>query len=353
MHENKLEELAERVDKFLSKETYATKKINEMEDRINKMSNYFFPTQIQAVNNFEEKSVLNEFIRKGTTSELITKSLSGNAAEAGVLITPDLSRKIISEIATKSPMRQIAAVETISSRSLDLIIENGAFASGWIGEVEKREATDTPALKKKTIVTHEIFAQPKATQSLIDDAEIDIEQWLKERLVNSFTKLENEAFINGDGANSPHGLLKNADIEKIEVGEGGVTIDCLLKLINSLNEGYLANASFLMNRSTLSVIQSLKDKTERFIWQQSLTDPLKQSIFGIPIVISSNMPDIASDKLSIALGDFKSAYKIVDRSGINLLRDPYTDKPFIRFYAVKRVGGDVVNPGAVKFAQFA
>ena len=108
-----------------------------------------------------------------------------------------------------------------------------------------------------------------------------------------------------------------------------------------------------MNRGTLSAIQSLQDKTGRFIWQQSLTDPLQQSIFGIPIVISSHMPEIKADSLSIAIGDFKSAYKIVDRSGINLLRDPYTDKPFVRFYAVKRVGGDVVNPEAIKFAKFS
>jgi HK97 family phage major capsid protein len=141
----------------------------------------------------------------------------------------------------------------------------------------------------------------------------------------------------------------------VETIAAGPTVapEMLLKLINSLEEGYLANASFLMNRGTLSAIQSLQDKTGRFVWQQSLTDPLQQSIFGIPIIISSHMPEIGADNLSIVIGDFKSAYKIVDRSGINLLRDPYTDKPFVRFYAVKRVGGDVVNPDAIKFAKFS
>ena len=141
-------------------------------------------------------------------------------------------------------------------------------------------------------------------------------------------------------------------MEAIAVG-AAVTPEMLLKLINTLDDGYLANASFLMNRGTLSAIQSLQDKTGRLIWQQSLTDPLQQSVFGIPIVIDSHMPEIGADSLSIAIGDFKSAYKIIDRSGINLIRDPYTDKPFVRFYAVKRVGGDVVNPAAVKFAQFS
>ncbi len=126
----------------------------------------------------------------------------------------------------------------------------------------------------------------------------------------------------------------------------------LMKLINSLDEGYIANASFIMNRKTLSLIQGLKDEEGRFIWNQSLADPLQQTIFGIPVIISSHMPDVETGKLAIALGDFKSAYKIVDRAGINLMRDPYTEKPFVKFYAVKRVGGDVVNPSAVKLAKF-
>ena len=126
----------------------------------------------------------------------------------------------------------------------------------------------------------------------------------------------------------------------------------LLDLINSLDEEYLVNATFLMNRTTLSDIQKLKDESGRFIWQQSLSESLKQTIFGIPIICSPNMPSIKADSLAIAIADFKSAYKIVDRSGINLMRDPYTDKPFVKFYSVKRVGGDVINQAAIKFAKF-
>lgn len=131
-----------------------------------------------------------------------------------------------------------------------------------------------------------------------------------------------------------------------------VTTDILLQLINELGEEYIGNASFLMNRSTLAEIQGLKDQTGRFIWQQSLSEPLKQTIFGIPVFCSSYMPNIAENNLAIAIGDFKSAYKIVDRANIAVMRDPYTDKPFIKFYAVKRVGGDVVLPSALKLAKF-
>ena len=175
---------------------------------------------------------------------------------------------------------------------------------------------------------------------------------MAERLADSFIKAENEAFITGDGDKKPFGILTNEDITRIDTGNA-VTPDILLKLINALDEEHIANASFLMNRSTLASIQGLKDENGRFIWQQSLSEPLKQTIFGIPVFCSAHMPNVGENKLAIVIGDFKAAYKIVDRAGIGIMRDPYTDKPFIKFYAVKRVGGDVIAPSALKFAKFS
>ena len=352
MQEDKINEIAADVKKFLARESNTSIKINDMEDKINKIQNYFLRPDMEVGSSVEEKTAFDNFIRKGIESQLVTKAFSGGADDGGVLITSTLSKQIIASINAKSPMRQLASIESISTRALDLVVEDGEFASGWIAEAGARNVTDTPNLRKKTIHAHEIYAQPKATQSIMDDSEINIEAWLVERLADSFVKLENQAFISGDGNNKPFGLLTNDQVEKIDAGVA-VTPDILLTLINSLEEGYLSNVSLLMNRKTLSSIQALKDETGRFIWQQSLSDPLKQTIFGVPVVVSSYMPDIAADSLSIAIGDFKSAYKIVDRSGISLMRDPYTDKPFVKFYAVKRVGGAVINPAAVRFAKFS
>ena len=349
---NKIDEISLDIKSFLGRSAKSDQKIIEIEGKINKMQNYFLRPETENNINSEEKSAFNSFIRKGIKSDFVTKSFNGGADDGGVLITSSLSQQIIAGINASSPMRQLSSVESISTRSLDIVVEDGAFASGWVTEAGTRSDTDTPHLRKKTIHAHEIYAQPKATQSIIDDSEINIENWLVSRLTDSFVKLENEAFILGDGNNKPFGLLTNTDISRIDIGTT-VEAEMLLNLINSLEEGYLANASFLMNRKTLSAIQALTDKTGRFIWQQSLSDPLKQTIFGVPVVITSYMPDVAKDSLSIAIGDFKSAYKIVDRSNINLVRDPYTDKPYIKFYAVKRVGGDVINPDAVKFAKFS
>lgn len=351
MQENKINEIANDIKSFLSRESKKSEKINKLEEKLNKMQNYIARPEIMNLESEEEKNAFCDYIRKGVQNNLITKSFSGGDEEGGVMITPTLSKQIISKLNQSSVMRQIASVEKISTRSLDIIYEDGDFAAGWVAETANRAETNTPKLKRKSIHVHEIYAQPKATQSLIDDAEINIENWLAERISDSFIKLENEAFVIGDGTNKPNGFLLDDKIEKIDSGND-INVEVIMNLINSLDEGYLTNASFIMNRKTLSLVQGLKDEEGRFIWNQSLANPLKQTIFGIPVVISSYMPDLGADKLTIAIGDFKSAYKIVDRSGINIMRDPFTEKPFIKFYAVKRVGGDVVNPSAIKLAKF-
>lgn len=356
MSEDKINEIASDVKNFISNQSEKTTQINQLEDKLNKMQNYIYRSEtIDKGNDFhdnEEKKAMNNYIRKGDYNDLVTKSFSSGADEGGVMITPELSRQIIGLVEEKSVMRKIASVERISTRSLDIIYEDGDFAAGWVAEGANRNVTDTPQLKKKTIEAHELYAQPKATQTLINDAEINVDSWIAERIASQFVRLENEAFITGDGNNKPSGILANNDIAKIDVANK-MESDLLLALMENLNEAYLANASFLMNRKTLSAVQNLKDGNGRFIWNQSMHDPLHQTIFGVPVVISQHMPDIGTDNLAIALGDFKAGYKIVDRHDIRLVRDPFTDKPFVKFYAVKRVGGAVLNPDAIKFAKFA
>lgn len=329
-------------------------KISKLEDEISSLHSYLGRPNVWGGQEIESKKHFNDYIRKGTQHSLITKSLSGAKDEGEVLLVPTLYNKILSLINLSSPMRKLASVETISTNALDIVIDDGKFACGWVGEAEARPDTANPKLIQKRIPVHELYAQPKATQKLIDDSAIQIESWLVERLKEYFLKEENTAFIHGDGDKKPTGIL-GADhhIEILEVKEKLVSPEILIDLMNGLDEDYLANATFLMNRTTLASIQKLKDSTGRFIWQPSFSDDLKQTIFGIPVVCCAEMPAIGQDKCSIALGDFKSAYKIVDRTDINIMRDPYTDKPFVKFYAVKRVGGDVVNPNAIKFAKFA
>lgn len=330
-------------------------KINELQEKIHNIQNFLARPHSSNIEDSEYKTAFIEYIRKGEENAFIRKSsLNSSSEEGGVLILQTLYNSIISEINARCPMRQIASIETISTNALDVISENGKFSSGWVGEVDLREETPAAKLKQQRIFVHELYAQPKASQALLDDATIKVENWLTERLRDNFVRMENDAFINGDGVKKPRGILSpdHGKIEKFKMGNK-IEPEKLLDFINSLKEEYLANATLLMNRVTLSEIQKLKDKNGHFIWQQSLSESFKQTIFGVPVICCSDMKPIGKDICAIAIGDFKAAYKIVDRSGINIMRDPYTEKPFVKFYAVKRVGGDVVNPEAIKLGLFS
>ncbi len=294
------------------------------------------------------------YLRQGSI-DMEFKAMAGDAQETGgFMLIPTVYDKIIGGIAAKSPMRQLASIETISTNVLDVLIEKESFKTGWVAETADRDETDTPKIAQKHITVHELYAQPKATQKLLDDSAINLESWLSERLRDSFVRAENESFINGDGDNKPHGILSygNGDIQRVDVAtEGELVVADILKLMNALDEDYLSNATFLMNRSTLSEIQKLEDDNGRFLWQPAISEAIAETLFGIPIVCSSNMPKFEGGKLGIALADFKSAYKIVDRAGISIMRDPFTEKPFVKFYSVKRVGADVVNYDAIKLLK--
>lgn len=318
--------------------------------KVNKMYNYINRPD-HLILNSDHQGQFNQYLRKGYNDNLVQKALTNKDDEGKILVTPAMHNQIINNIDATSVMRSLAGIENISSSALDFVLEDGAFNSGWVGEEQERIVTDSSKLKQKRIYVHEMYAQPKATQRLVDDASINIESWLGERLKDSFTKTENEAFINGDGDKKPFGILKVNEIEQVELKKV-ITTDDILKLVNALDEPYQAGAKLLMNRKTLIEIQKLKDTNGRFIWQQSMSESLKSSIFGIEVVCMSQIPTIDDDSLSIIIGDFKVGYKIVDRSGIHIMRDPYTDKPFVKFYAVKRVGGDVIDPKAFKIAKF-
>lgn len=297
---------------------------------------------------------LTDYIRKGDSSGLETKSLSAASDESGgYLVTPHLQQRIVSNIQTKSPMRRLASVENISSNSLEIVIEKDDFAAGWVGEETTRDVTDSAKLTKKKIMVHEMYAQPKATQRLLDDAEINVENWLLERLEDSFLRVENKSFIQGKGQNEPFGILHYSNqIQVVKANDSSkIQIEDLMSLINSIEEKYLANATFLMNRRVLAEVQKIKDGNGRFIMQPAISEKMPETILGIPVVCSDDMPSMEEKQFVIALGDFKAAYKIVERPGVAVMRDPYTEKPFVKFYAVKRVGADVVNMNAIKLLQ--
>ena len=313
----------------------------------------------------EHKTAFRQYLRKGVENDLVQleqKALSvGSDPDGGYLVTSQMSENIIRTIFETSSMRQVASVEEVSSDALEIIEDKDAADAGWTTETGTRSDTTTPQISKKTIPVHELYAQPKATQKLMDDSSIDIESWLAGKLSDIFSRKENTAFISGDGVGKPRGILTYAagtnwgEIEQINSGvSGSITADAIVLLTYALKEDYANRASFLMNRAAVQDVRLLKEATtNQYLWQPGLAAGAPDTLLGAPVIQAADMPTPAADSLSIAFGDFGSGYQIVDRTGVRILRDPFTDKPFVKFYTTKRVGGDVTNFEAIKLMKLA
>jgi HK97 family phage major capsid protein len=290
------------------------------------------------------------------------KTLSvGTDADGGYLVTSPMAQTIAKIIYESSPMRALASIETISSDSLDLIEDTGEMSASWVLEADDRTDTGTAQIGKNSIDTFEMYAQPKATQKLIDDASIDIEKWVAQKVAEKFARLEATSFISGDGSGKPKGILSYAagtsfgQVEQINSGTSAVvTADGLIKLYYGLKDEYSKRATFLMHRTTVQAVRLLKEATtNQYLWQPGLAAGTPDTLLGVPVALAADMPMPAANALSVAIGDFKAGYLIVDRVGIRTLRDPYTAKPFVKFYTTKRVGGEVINSEAVKLLKLA
>lgn len=312
----------------------------------------------------EHKTAFNDYVRKGSEANLAAferKALSvGSDREGGYAVPAQLSANIIKTIRESSPIRAIAGIETINSDSLELLVDKDEAGVGWVTETGTRAETTAPELAKIIIPVHEMYAEPRATQKLIDDSSIDVETWLAEKVAERFARLEASAFVNGNGVGQPRGVLTYpagtawGQLEQVNSGtSGAATADGLINLQGALISEYAANATWVMNRLILRDVRKLKDSQGQYLWQPGLGENVPESLLGRPIVKASDMPTASANSLSVAFGDFKRGYQVVDRLGIRVLRDPFTAKPYVKFYTTKRVGGDVVNFDAVKIQKLA
>ncbi|MCE3005592.1 MAG: phage major capsid protein [Rickettsiales bacterium] len=313
----------------------------------------------------EYKTAFRNYLRKGIDhglEQLQLKALSvGSDADGGFLVTQEMSDQIISIIRETSPIRSLARVETISTDNLDLIEDTGDMDAAWTTETGTRIETNSALIGKQVIDTYEMYAQPQATQKLIDDASINVEAWVAQKIADRFARLEASAFIGGDGTTRPKGILTYTSgtawnqVEQITSGAAAaITADGLIRLYYALKDDHAKQSTFLMHRTTVQAVRLLKEATtNQYLWQPGMIAGTPDTLLGAPVVLASDMPVVAANSLSVAIADFKRAYLIVDRVGVRMLRDPYTAKPFVRFYATKRVGGEVVNFDAIKLLRTA
>ncbi|TAE34231.1 MAG: phage major capsid protein [Alphaproteobacteria bacterium] len=315
--------------------------------------------------NNEYKQAFCTYLRKGMDAgleALHTKALSvGTPQDGGYFVTEELSDRVARRIFDSSPMRALASVQIISTDSLDVIEDAGDMGAAWVAETGAVSDTTTPDVGKKTIVVHEMYAQPKATQKLLDDAAIDVEAWVADKVADRFARMESTAFINGTGTGQPKGILTYTagtafgQVQQINSGTSAtVTGDGLIRLFYALQEEYTRNATFLMNRSTIQSVRLLKESTTgQYLWQPGLAAGAPDTLLGVPVAQAADMPIAAANSLSVAIADFTQAYLIVERIGLRILRDPFTEKPFVKFYTTRRVGGEVINTDAIKLLRLA
>jgi HK97 family phage major capsid protein len=320
----------------------------------------------------EHKAAFEAYVRSGESANLRAleaKAMSvGSNADGGYLVPPQVETAIGERLTALSPMRGIAGLRTISSNVYKKPFMTAGPAVGWVGETDPRAQTASPVLDELSFPAMELYAMPVATATLLEDAAVDVGDWLAAEVEQVFATQEGAAFVSGDGSNKPRGFLSYPTVDNgawswgnigyVPSGVSGAfpaanPSDVLIDLVYALGPGYRQNAVFLMNRKTQSVIRKFKDATGNYLWQPPATAGARASLMGFALVDAEDMPDIAAGSLSIAFGDFRRGYLIVDRAGVTVLRDPYSAKPYVLFYTTKRVGGGVQDFDAVKLMKFA
>jgi len=319
----------------------------------------------------ERKAAFDRYVKTGETPAALleAKGLSEGVATAGGYVAPpELERLILRRLAATSPMREICQVRTIGAGTFRKPVSPTGLAAAWVAETAARPETTAPTLDVIDFPAGELYASPAATQALLDDAYVSIDEWLAEEVQDAFAAQETTAFVSGDGINKPKGLLSYAaapdasytwgQVGYLATGVAGAwpasnPTDKLIDLIYAAKTQYRQNGRFVMNRRTVSAVRKFKDAQGNYIWNAALQPGQSASLLGFPVTEIEAMPDVGANAMALAFGDFEKGYLIVDRAGVRVLRDPYSAKPHVLFYTTKRVGGGVQNFDAVKLLKFA
>ncbi len=314
----------------------------------------------------EVKGFVDGYLRRGATTEV--KSLTaGVPADGGYAVPQQIDAAIARELTAISPIRAIAQVVQTGSAGYRKLITTGGTASGWVSETAARPETDTPEFAEIAPPTGELYANPAASQAMLDDAGFDLESWLASEIAMEFARAEGAAFVAGSGNDQPAGFLTAPtattpdDLRAFGTlqylgtgaasGLGDAPENRLIDLVHALKAGHRQGASFVMNSATLAEVRKLRREDGAFLWQPGLVEGQPDRLLGYPVVEAEDMPDIAAGAIPIAFGNFRHGYLIAERSATQVLRDPFTNKPFVHFYATKRVGGQVLDDNAIKLLK--
>jgi len=359
-----LEEKVARIDQAL---TGAQAKLDRMMAQVRRPQ--MGGEAVEAVSAPEAKAAFDGYLKTGSVAGLEVKAgLSSGASSGGYVVPPETERAIERRLMAVSPMREICAVRTVASGVFRKPVSTAGVVAGWVAETAARPETDPATLALLEFPAADLYANPAATQALLDDAMVDLDEWLAGEVEDAFAAQETSAFVSGNGVNKPKGFLAYDTVAdsahewgKIGYVASGAAgdfaasdpADKLIDLIYAPKAQYRANGRFVMNRKTVSAVRKFKDADGHYVWQPAQRLGETASLMGYPVTEIETMPDVAAGSLSVAFGDFQRGYLIVDRAGVRVLRDPFTAKPYVLFYTTKRVGGGVQNFDAIKVMKFA
>ena len=371
--------LAGFLQEFNGFQAEVTSALHQQEERLTmlqaKTMTYGRPVLSTAVDMEEpHKKAFNAYLRHGDDEGLRSLMLEGKAlstavpGDGGFLVDPRTADTVKSMLVATGSIRSIASVVTVDSANLDVLIDRSDVGTGWVTETGSVSETATPLIERISIRLHQLAAMPKASQRLLDDSAFDVEGWLAEKIASRFIRSESAAFVNGDGVDKPKGFLLPAKVANSTwtwgslgyVASGAAAdfpttnaVDCIVNLVYALAAPYRANATFVMNSKTAGAVRKMKDADGRFMWADGLAVAEPPRLMGYPVLICEDMPDIAANAHAIAFGDFAAGYTIAERTDLRILRDPFSAKPHVLFYATKRVGGDISDYAAIKLLKFA
>ncbi|UPH70912.1 phage major capsid protein [Abyssibius alkaniclasticus] len=354
-------------------------RLKEQENRLNMIDRKSQMTATRPVlssrteTDLPHKKAFSAYLRHGDDDALrgliaeekaMSTAVSG---DGGYLVDPQTAERVASVLLGAGSLRSVANVVNVEATAYDVLVDHSDLGAGWADETTTSTETGTPQFERVSIPLHELSALPKASQRLLDDSAFDVEGWLAGRIADKFARAEGAAFITGDGVDKPRGFLTHTMTENDSwiwgrigyVATGAIgdfdasnPADAIVDLVYALGARYRANANFVMNSKTAGAVRKMKDADGRFLWSDGLAAGEPARLMGYPVLIAEDMPDIMPNAAAIAFGDFTAGYTVAERPDLRILRDPFSAKPNVLFYATKRVGGDVSDFAAIKVLRF-
>jgi HK97 family phage major capsid protein len=364
---------------FVKINTELKNRIQEQDKKLNMLERKTMEKNRPALSAFTEtevphKKAFSAYLRSGDDDAMRALILEGKAlstavsGDGGYLVDPQTASQIAGVLHATASIRAVANVVAVESTAFDVLVDHTEVGAGWATETGSTTETGTPQLERISIPLHELSALPKASQRLLDDSAFDVEGWLASRIADKFSRAEGMAFISGDGIDKPKGFLTHTSIANDSwvwgnlgyVATGAIgdfaavdAADSIVDLVYALGARYRANGTFVMNSKTAGAVRKMKDADGRFLWSDGLAAGEPARLMGYAVLVAEDMPDIASNAAAIAFGDFNAGYTVAERPDLRILRDPFSAKPHVLFYATKRVGGDVSDFAAIKLLKFS